>query len=312
MKKGLVFIFLLIFSFVLVSCGKEEAKDDYKLSVVSPSGAPGIAIADMATNRADRYEFSLNKTPDVLSATFLANEEDVIIAPINMGATMYNKKGQYVLASVLTWGNLYIASRIDNFTLDMIDDGNEVIFFGSGTINQYIVNKVLAYNNVTPENITFLDSTQLTQAQLIAKDNVIVLIAEPALSVAKTKVSDITAISVQDLYAEMSGGSSYPQAGCFIRKETINNHKSVVDDFINDLEASANNTSINVEEVAGYAEALEMGGKKPILINAIPNCNIEFKSASNAKTQIEALFSDAQALTYCGGKLPDEGFYYQK
>ena len=312
MKKGLVFIFLLIFSFVLVSCGKEEAKDDYKLSVVSPSGAPGIAIADMATNRADRYEFSLNKTPDVLSATFLANEEDVIIAPINMGATMYNKKGQYVLASVLTWGNLYIASRIDNFTLDMIDDGNEVIFFGSGTINQYIVNKVLAYNNVTPENITFLDSTQLTQAQLIAKDNVIVLIAEPALSVAKTKVSDITAISVQDLYAEMSGGSSYPQAGCFIRKETINNHKSVVDDFINDLEASANNTSINVEEVAGYAEALEMGGKKPILINAIPNCNIEFKSASNAKTKIEALFSDAQALTYCGGKLPDEGFYYQK
>lgn len=312
MKKFISLLFIFVFTFILISCGKDNTKDNYKLSVISPSGAPGIAIAEMATNNTESYEFSLNKTPDVLKSSFLAAKEDIIIAPVNLGATMYNNTGKYVLASVLTWGNLYIASRIENFTLDMIDEVEEVIFFGKTTINQYIVEKVLAYNDVLPSNITYLESTQLTQAQLIAKDNVVVLIAEPALSVAKTKTSNITAISVQDLYAEMSGGSSYPQAGCFVRKETIENHKGVVDDFINDLEASANKTSTNLEEIAGYAEALEMGGKKPILINAIPNCNIKFKSATNVKTQIEALFNDAQALAYCGGKLPDEGFYYKK
>ena len=286
-----------------------DIKDDYKLTIVSPSGAPAIAIADLAYNYKDQYNFELNKEATILQQSFLGNELDVIIAPINLGATMYNKNGNYQLASMLTWGNLYFASRIENFTLESMND-QDVVFFGQGTINQYVVESILEYNNIEPKSISYLGSTSLTQGQLISDENTIALVAEPALSVAKNKVQGITSISVQELYAEMTNKGSYPQAGCFIRKNTIKEHKEVVDNFIVNLENSANKTTTNTEEISGYAQELQFGGTKAVLTNAIPNCNIDFVKAIDCKTQVETLF--ANALNYCGGKLPDEGFYYQK
>ena len=304
MKK--IKLILLSILFALTSC---KTQDSYKLTIVSPSGAPAIAIADLAYNHKEEYNFELNKTPEILQATFLGNQEDVIIAPINMGATMYNKNGNYLLASTLTWGNLYFASRLENFTLETMNN-KEVIFFGANTINQYVVDKVLEHNSIVPSNKVFLETTALTQGQLIAKEDSIVLIAEPALSVAKTKVQGITSISVQDLYKDMTNGDSYPQAGCFVRKQTVKDHKSKIDSFISALEESSNKTSSDTETIAQYAEELEFGGKKPILINAIPNCNIKFVSATDSKLQINSLF--VNATQYCGGKLPDDNFYYQK
>lgn len=306
MKRFLSVLSMLLFIILLASCG---SKDDYKLSIIAPSGAPAIGIADIAYNQKEEYDLEINKTADVLQASFLAQDKDVIIAPINLGATMYNKTGNYVLASVLTWGNLYIASRMEDFTIQSLN-GKDVTFFGQNTINQYIVEKVLKHNDVTPSNITYLADTKLTQAQLISSAESIVLVAEPVLSVAKSKVENITAISVQDLYNEMTNSGSYPQAGCFIKKSTIEEHKKVVTNFIDDLEESANKVATDTSTIAGYAEELEMGGKKAVLEKAIPNSNISYKTANDSKDQIEALFTDA--LSYCGGKLPDEEFYYQK
>jgi len=93
MKKLFNVLSILLLITLLISCGK---KDDYKLSIVAPSGAPAIAIANIAYNQKDDYSLEINKTADVLQASFLAAEKDIIIAPINLGATMYNKNGNYV------------------------------------------------------------------------------------------------------------------------------------------------------------------------------------------------------------------------
>ena len=304
MKKIKLLLLTLLLS--LTSCGQ---KDDYKLTIVSPSGAPAISIADLEYNQKDEYNFVLNKTPDILQASFLGNETDIILAPINMGATMYNKTGNYVLGAMVTWGNLYFASRIENFTLETMND-KDVVFFGEGTINQYVVESVLTYNNITPKSITYLGATNLTQGQLIANENTIALVAEPALSVAKSKVKGITSISVQDLYASMTNSTSYPQAGCFIRKQTIEEHKNVVDSFLKDLKDSCTKVNKDVSTIAQYSEELEFGGTKAVLENAIPNSNINFVKAKDSQEQINTLFKDA--LKYCGGKLPDDNFYYKK
>ena len=302
-KLKLLFLSLLM---SITSCGP---KDEYKLTIVSPSGAPAISIADLAYNHKDEYNFVLNKTPDILQASFLGNETDIILAPINMGATMYNKTGNYVLGAMVTWGNLYFASRIENFTLETMND-KDVVFFGEGTINQYVVESILNHNDIAPKSITYLGATNLTQGQLIANKDAITLVAEPALSVAKSKVEGITSISVQDLYAEMTNSTSYPQAGCFIRKKTIEEHKSVVNNFLKDLKSSCSKTSKDVSTIAQYSEELQFGGTKAVLEKAIPNSNINYVKADDSKDKIEILFKDA--LKYCGGKLPDDNFYYKK
>lgn len=303
MKKLFSFLFVVVLM-LTTSCSK---KDDYKMSIAAPSGAPAISIAEMCYNQKDNYDFQINKTADVLQSMFLSAEADVIIAPINLGATMYNKNGNYVLASVLTWGNLFFASQITNFQLSDMN-GKDVIFFGQNTINQYIVDLVLEHNDINVNNITYLADTKLTQAQLISNKDAIVLVAEPALSVAKMKVDGINSISVQELYSQMNDTGSYPQAGCFLKKTTIDNHKKLVENFIDDLNYSVEKVSTDINTIAGYAEELNMGGTQQVLEKAILNCNIAYKSAKESKIQIEALFNNA--LKYCGGKLPDDEFYY--
>ena len=273
------------------------------MTIVGPSGAPSIAVAQLAKEEENNYEFNLGVDPTLLQSYFVNNSVDAIIAPINLGSKMYTNNKNYVLASVLTWGNLFFASS-QEFTLSDLNN-NDVVFFGENTINMAVVSYILAQNNITP-NISYLGSTALTQAELL-NSNSIVLIAEPALSVAKTK-KEIYSISVEEEFKKLTNIDGFPQAGLFIRKGTINDHKSVVDEFIKKVEASANKTTTDLELVAQYSEDLALGGKKAVLIKAIPNCSIKFTKASDAKEALNT-FVNIPAITSFFGVLED-GFYY--
>lgn len=303
--KKLFSAFLICFIFLCSSCSK---KDDYALSVIAPSGAPGIALAEVSYQHSDAYSIELNKTADVLKTAFISAEADVIVAPVNLGATLYKTNEAYQLASVLTWGNLYFASRKDNFTLQDLN-GADIVLFGQGTINDVVVQYVLEEKNIVlGENTVYLASTELTNQKLVSDAEAIVLVAEPALSAASSKVAGITAISVQDLYKEVSGSNSYPQAGCFVKKSTVEEHKSVVDEFLKTLENSCGLCNTDTATVAEYAVELELGSSKAVLEQAIPNSNIRYVRASVAKADIEKMVELNPKLF--GGEKPSEGFYY--
>lgn len=317
--KSFFVLILSILVMLVSSCMDTKETDDYKLSVSGPSGAPSLALASMCKSQSDLYSFSLNKDAQALRAEFLANEVDVIVAPINLGATLYNNNQNYKLAASVTFGNLYLVSTDSAF--DSVSDliGKEVTFFGQGTINQHIVETVLSHNNVVVNtddtldfskevNITYVGSTQLTAQAFMANNTGIYLIAEPALSNLKSKVNNIKTISIQDEYKKATD-NDYIQAACFINKNTIENHKSVVDTFINNLEDSINMALDNPAKVATYASELELGATKEVFEAAIPNCGLGFVKGIANKSLLDTLFTNA--LSYCGGKLPDEGFYYQ-
>lgn len=321
MKKFVIILFSLVL-ILFTACTDSTPVDDYKLSVSAPSGAPGLALANMYNDNSDLYTFSMNKDAQALSSLFASKESDVIVAPINLGATMYNKNQNYQLCASVTFGNLYLISGRSDF--DSISDlkGQKVTFFGSGTINQYIVERVLTENNITittNENpsadevsITYLGSTALTAQAYMASKEGIYLVAEPAVSNLKSKdtANVLKTISIQDEYKALTN-QSYIQAACFIKKDTITNHKTVVDTFLGNLEASVNAASSNPTKTAEYAEALELGATKEVFELAIPKCGIGFVKGSSNKALVDELFSTAAALAFCGGVLPNEGFYYQ-
>lgn len=304
MKKKFLSLIMLFFILLCCSCSQ---KDDYKLSIIAPSGAPGIALANVSYNYSNEYRIELNKTADVLKSSFASLESDVIIAPINLGAAQYKANQTYVLTSVVTWGNLYFASQKENFKIDDLN-GADIVLFGNGTINDAIVTYILENKGITPSSVTYLASTSETNAQLISDSEAIVLVAEPSLSVAKSKKNNISSISIQDLYKEISGTNSYPQAGCFIKNTTIEEHKNLVDKFLNLLEESCKKCDSNVSLIAEYASQLELGGTKQILEIAIPNSNISFVKAISAKNDIEKMVEINPKLF--GGAKPVEGFYY--
>lgn len=310
MKKIYTLIITLIL-IVLVGCSTNTntsinsttSNDDYKISLISPSGAPSVAIAELAVNNKENLNITTGVDATTLQSYFVNKSYDAIIAPINLGTKMYEKNKNYSLAAVLTWGNLYFASQ-NEFTLNDLNN-KDVVFFGENTINMAVVKYILSTNNITP-NITYLGSTQLTQAELLKDSNTIVLIAEPALSAAKVQKT-IYSISIQTEFEKITNIKGFLQAGLFIKKDTIKEHKNVVDDFLSLVEKSANLTKTNTSLVAEYAETLELG-KKAILTNAIPNCSINYVNASSCKADLEKFMAISNMTSFFG--VIDNEFYY--
>ena len=319
MRKILTFLTLaltFIFVGVLSSCGS----DDEKLSLVAPQGAPAVAVADLAANSDNNISFI---DAGIIGEQFTANEYDFIIAPINAGAKLYNKgKSDYKIVAVVTWGNLFIATQRSDIQTVADLEGKTVTIFGEATINGTIEKYVLDDYNVTYNT---LGTAQLTQSLLTDDANAIVVTAEPALTAAKTKLSKqgktVTSFSVKELFEAKSNGLKYTQAGLFVKGDTLKNKKEDVDNFIEKIKESCDKVKTDLDSVCDSIIALENTGlpnQKPIILSAIPNCNIEFKYAIDVKEDIEAIATlDIERINdptkdNFGGILPDDDFYYNK
>lgn len=318
-------LFLLVFA--LTACGKDKSSSSgsesssyqsTELSVIMPAGAPTIAQAQMEHSgtdlgNGDSYSVERVSSPTLLATAFSSKSHDIIYAPINLGAKFYNTNQNYVFACGLTWGNLYLAA-IDkpNFSLSDLD-GNDVYFFGEGTVNDLVISKVLEENSITPSNITWLSATSDTKDQLVSIDQTsIVLLAEPALSAAKAALAKqgkiLYSLDVQEMWSEYSQNGSYLQAGVFVKKSTLEAYSTAVNSYLTKLEASCKYVSSNLADVASYCVEAEYDATpEAVLLNSIPNCNIEYKKASLTKTQLETMVS--LNLSLFGGKQLDEGFY---
>ena len=295
MKKLFAILFVLMFAVT----GAMAEEPGWK--VTAPNGAPALAVAVMAAENPDSYTFI---TADTIGAAFAASEADFIIAPVNAGAKLYKAgKSSYKLGAVVTWGNLYIASQRENFTLEDLKD-NKITLFGADTINASVALFALKENGIEPKQSDALAGAAETKAMLESDPDAIVLTAEPMLTAAKASIPQITAYSVNELLEKATGMTGYTQAGLFIRAETIENSPGTVAVFLEKLKESA---ALCTDDVDKVSEALAtLGMKFPKA--AIANCAIRFETAADAREMVEktAAVDPAQF----GGELPADDFYY--
>lgn len=299
MKK----ILSLLLVSLLLAC--TACAEGYTVTASAPNGAPALALATLAVENPENYTFVAAET---ISAEFANQNSDFIIAPVNAGAKLYKVgKSTYKLAGVVSWGNLFIASQKENFTLEDMN-GAVVTLFGENTINAAVVEYALQQNGIVPAEIQYLGSAANTQSLLLTDANAIVVTAEPALTAAKMKNAAITAYAVNDLYKAATGYEGYTQAALFVKAETIANQPEAVKAFIEAVAVSCEKASTDVEAVAKAAVDLEILPNVKVAMNAIPGCAVRFVSALEAKEQIEATANID--LSQFGGALPADDFYY--
>ena len=299
MKK----ILSLLLVSLLLAC--TACAEGYTVTASAPNGAPALALATLAVENPENYTFVAAET---ISAEFANQNSDFIIAPVNAGAKLYKVgKSTYKLAGVVSWGNLFIASQKENFTLEDMN-GAVVTLFGEKTINAAVVEYALQQNGIVPAEIQYLGSAANTQSLLLTDANAIVVTAEPALTAAKMKNASITAYAVNDLYKAATGYEGYTQAALFVKAETIANQPEAVKAFIEAVAVSCEKASTDVEAVAKAAVDLEILPNVKVAMNAIPGCAVRFVSALEAKEQIEATANID--LSQFGGALPADDFYY--
>ena len=294
----------------LASCGS----DDYKLSVVAPQGAPAVSVSSLAVNDIDSYSFI---NANNIAEQFTANEKDIIIAPVNAGAKLYKaNKSTYKLGAVVTWGNLYFATTRTDITSVEDLDGKDVKLFGETTINSSLAKYVLAEKDIEP-NYTYMSSASETATLLTTEANVIVMTAEPALTattISKLKPAgkNVVSFSISEMYTEISD-IEFTQAALFIKADTIENHKGLVNEYLDKVKESCDLVTNDVEAVANNIITLGNTGLPsalPVLKNALPKCNIKFKSAADSKAAIEKTANID--LKQFGGAVPSDDFYYKK
>lgn len=293
----------------LASCGS----DDYKLSVVAPQGAPAVSVASLAVNDTDSYSFI---DANNIAEQFTANEKDIIIAPVNAGAKLYKaNKSTYKLGAVVTWGNLYFATQRTDITSINDLNGKDVTLFGETTINASLAKYVLDNKSIEP-NYAYLGSAANTKELLASDDNAIVMTAEPALTAVTNQLKQngktVVSYSISELYEEISD-AEFTQAALFIKADTIENHKGLVNEYLDKVKQSCDLVTSDVEAVANNIITLGNTGLPaalPVLKQALPKCNIKFKSAADSKAAIEKTANID--LKQFGGAVPSDDFYYNK
>lgn len=293
-------------------------KDPVSLTILAPIGTPALAQTYMESTMPSlashvTYTVETVSGSDPLVAAFASGSHDIIYAPTNLGAKLISTGLDYQFAGTVVFGNLYLASTgYDTFTLDDLD-GKEIIAFGQNATPDIVLQSVLAgHTFTTAPTITYVDSVTSAQAELLTDNSKIILMAEPALSVLglPSKIGD--ALDVIDLQTEwegLTGSSSYPQAGIFVKTDM---DTDVLDAYLAEVAISVSKANTDTAEVAQMAVDLEYGFPLGVLVSAIPRANLEYKSALDSKEALETYFGyiiDINAALI-GGSLPSDDFYY--
>jgi len=239
---------------------------------------------------------------DPLVSAFASESYDIIIAPTNLGAKLYQSKPTYQLVASITWGNYYLISK-ETISIEHIE-GKEIVAFGQSQTPDAILQYVLQDYQV---DITYLDSLTSVVSDFTMDGSKIYLVAEPSLSVLQ-KNQQVHVLNVQDLYQNQTGRDSFPQASVFVNQKLSD---SVVKSIKNDFEKSIEQVLNDTEAAALLAISLDINMEQDVIESALPNSNIIFKNSEDAKTDIIIYLEMLKAfnVNFTGAELPDNTFY---
>ncbi len=323
MKRRIVFVlFFCIGSVFIFANGNKEntVEDNFAVKVILPSGGPAVALSKMVYEKKQFAhsvtEYEVVAGPDILQARILSGEADIAIAATNFAAVVYAKNKSVTLLAPVVWGNLYCITS-ENITSVAELKGKTVYSFGRGVTPDLTVREILSKNGLNPDkDVTFQyvsSAADIPPAFLSGKAG-IAIAAEPSLSAILAKKPDTKIlIDIQKEWKENFDGVSYPQASLIVKTEFLKEHPEYVKAFIEAAEDSVVWVNANNETAAEYASKITPLPPVPVLTKAIPRLNIQFTGAQKAKASIERYFTVLAGSDpkFIGGKLPDEGFYYQ-
>ncbi|MCL2521525.1 MAG: ABC transporter substrate-binding protein [Erysipelotrichales bacterium] len=308
MKKLLILGFLLL----LAGCARDN---DLEIRIMVPGGATAIAHihvqgSEVYLGANVSYSVDVRQGRDPLVAAFTSQTHDIVIAPFDLGAQLYNLGSfNYQLAAIVTFGNLFLATVMEEeFTLESLE-GRDIILFGQNSVPDIVVRTAL--EGITPNQIRYVNAAGDAQAELVLDNSNIVLLAEPSLSVAQRLVPGLQTIDLQEAFYQKTG-HNYPQAGVFISNNLIDNHPEVVRKYLEAVRNSTVEVNKNPAEAARLAVELEFGFPEAVLVTAIPRSNIGFQTPQESMEDIVFLLNRILALNpaLLSGRLPSEALYH--
>ena len=333
MKKFLIIVVAFLIS--LTSCFVVGCKVDNSVSQLTfyaPDGAPALAIAKFIKDGEDfGIDTQINYTvvdSSSIGGVMSQGQGDFIVMPVNAASKLYNAKADnpYVMAAVLTHGNLYIMSSDGTNSLQDLK-GKVVGVIGMGLVPDLTLRAVLKDNGLltyvvegdTPISDKIVFKYFASAAELIPllkKGELTVgLLPEPAAT-KLTKVANNKTWTVTDLQALYDSQlKAYPQAVLMVRKSVYDEYKNNIgqmgDLFETNVQWVKDNPVQAVEAVNG---ALKEGVTPSldgtnISSSVIDNCKIYFEGSAIAKVQVQNYLNKLISINPQSAKAVGEDFF---
>lgn len=276
MKKKLTAVMLLVALVLsiglLTACNKDNKKgngNDVTLTFAAPEGTPALAIARLITDNKSISGKNVNYkivNPSNIAKEMQAGLSDLVIMPVNAGATLINKGADYKLVSVAVDGSLYLVGKSETAKTLTIDDikGKKIACIGQQGVPGLVFRYILKANNISivdsPEKVTENSVyVQYAGDGLQAKTAVengsvdYAVVGEPAATTFK-KFGFNAQMDLQAEYKKVSGKETYPQAGIFVRS-SLASDAAFMDALFAALKASKEWVKNNPQSVNDFMKA---------------------------------------------------------
>ena len=310
MKKNfkLIYIFIiLLFTLAITGCVDDSSK---KVSIIVPTGTPSLGVAS-AINNSSIVEANIVSGSDPLVAAFTNGSYDIVVAPVNLGAKLYNANAnfEYVLYKTIVWGNYYLVANEEILSIESLDS-KKVLVFGKNSTPDVVLQTLAIAKGIDVE-FEYVNDVSTANSYLLTGKADIIVSAEPSLTKISSNKSFYT-FDLQQAWKDLTGSYSLPQAGIFVKKSLKNNQ--AVLNVLNKMKQSVDMATTNPNELVKDAVSVDSNLAtigQDTLEKAIGNCNLRVEE--NDQEAIEFYFEKVIALgigVTVGGKLPDEAFYY--
>lgn len=304
MKKILTLLLVLV---VMCGCTANNSNTQRKavedVTIVTPKGAPVLAFYDQIEN-----ENYTRVAADAISALWTGDQSpDVLVVDLTSGLKAIANGAEYKLASIITFGNFYLAST-GNDENETMDADDRIVLFGNENM---LPSKIWRYlfGNDYDQSLVYVADAQQAAAALIsgkdleANDVDYVFLAQPALFGALKQNEKASLYKdIQQEYKDKSGKDMI-QAAVFVRNDL---DPETTNEFLNNLETSINaaieNPEMVLEKLSVYKddEATAQYGFNPtVVVNVFKQKNaaginamgLGFKRAIDIKEDIDAFVS---------------------
>ncbi len=294
MKKFLKYVIVLIICLFcgmsIMACGK----DDNKLSIYMPDGAPALAMSRMMY---ENKSFGKDTEYNVVAASNISNfilnkTADIAIMPINMASKIIGNGEDYKICATVTNGNLYIVGSEDISNLNGLV-GSVVGVIGRSNVPDLNFRYLLSNAGIDYEEgetakdgkvvIQYFNDASLLLPMLKQNKLKFGLIPEPAVSKLLTMAPNFSIeLDIQALWE----GGSYPQAVMVVKTELAIDKefvRNIIDEMrkvetwvINNVSQAVN--AVNSHLVEGVTASLQT----TLSQTAIANSNIKIYDTSSS------------------------------
>ncbi len=277
MKKKLTAVMLLVALVLsiglLTACNKGNKKgngNDVTLTFAAPEGTPALAIARLITDNKSISGKNVNYkivNPSNIAKEMQAGLSDLVIMPVNAGATLINKGADYKLVSVAVDGSLYLVGKSETATTLTINDikGKKIACIGQQGVPGLVFRYILKANNISiVDDVKNLNDTSVyvqyagdgLQAKTAVENKSVdyAVVGEPAATTFKIKFGFNAQMDLQAEYKKVSGKETYPQAGIFVTS-SLSSDTAFMDALFAALKASKEWVKNNPQSVNDFMKA---------------------------------------------------------